>query len=76
MTLQKFVNRELRKINKWPDDNRLSSYVSKANYAIFLFPSNEFNDFIKFTLDYKPLNCVNNVKYLGVLVDSTLRNHM
>ena len=35
ITLQKTVNKELRKIKKWLDANRLAMNISKTNYVIF-----------------------------------------
>ena len=35
ITLQKVVNRELKKVKKWLDANRLSLNISKTNYVIF-----------------------------------------
>ena len=35
ITLQKTVNRELRKVRKWLEANRLSSNIAKTNHVIF-----------------------------------------
>ena len=39
--LQKIVNRELKKIKKWLEANRLALNVDKTNYVIFHFSSKE-----------------------------------
>ena len=36
-TLQKVMNRELRKIKKWLDANKLALNIDKTNYVIFSF---------------------------------------
>ena len=46
ITLQKVINRELRKVKKWLEANRLALKISKTNYAIFHSPSKEINEFI------------------------------
>ena len=45
--LQKVINRELRKVKKWLEANRLALNVSKTNYVTFHSPSKEINEFIK-----------------------------
>ena len=70
--LQKVVNRELRKVRKWLEATRLALNVSKTKYVIFHSPANKINEFIKIKLGSKPISPVEQVKYLGILVDSTL----
>ena len=72
ITLQKVVNRELKKVKKWLDANRLSLNISKTNYVIFHSQSKRINKFIRIKLGSKPLNRAEYIKYLGILVDSTL----
>ena len=71
--LQKVVNRELRKVRKWLEANRLALNVSKTNFVIFHSPANKINEFIKIKVGTKPISQVEQVKYLGILVDCTLR---
>ena len=71
--LQKVINRELRKVKKWLEANRLALNVSKTNYVTFHSPSKEINEFIKIKLGQKAINQVNCIKYLGIFIDSTLR---
>ena len=54
------------------DANRLSLNVSKTNYVIFHSPSRRIDEFIRIKLGSKTLTRVDYIKYLGVLVDSTL----
>ena len=72
ITLQKVINRELRKVRKWLEANKLASNISKTNYVIFHSPSKKINEFIKIKLGWKAINQVNCVKYLGIFIDSTL----
>ena len=39
ITLQKIKNRELRKVRKWLEADRLALNISKTNYVIFDSPS-------------------------------------
>ena len=72
ITLQKGVNKELRKVKKWLDANRLALNITKTNYVILHSPSKVINQFIRIKLGSKQLNCVEYIKYPGILVDSTL----
>ena len=72
ITLQKVVNRELRGVRKWLEANRLALNISKTNYVIFHSHSKKVSEFIRIKLGRKTINRVNYIKYLGVLVDSTL----
>ena len=66
--LQKIVNRELKKVRKWLEANRLALNIDKTNYVIFHSPTNN----VRIKLGSKPISRVNSIKYLGVLIDSTL----
>ena len=70
--LQKIVNRELKKIKKWLEANRLALNIDKTNYVIFHSPTRKIEEFVKIKLGSKPITRVNYIKYLGVLVDATL----
>ena len=72
ITFQKTVSKELRKVKKWLDVNRLALNISKTNYAIFQSPSKVIDQFIGMKLGLKPLNRVDYIEYLDLLVDSTL----
>ena len=43
-----------------------------CNYITFNSPANKINKFIKIKLGSKPISQVEQIKYLGILVDSTL----
>ena len=53
ITLQKTVNKELRKVNEWLDANRLVLNITKTNYVNFHSPSKVINQFIKIKLGSK-----------------------
>ena len=72
ISLQKVVSRELKKVKKWLVANRLSLNISKTNYVIFHSQSKRINEFIRIKLGSKPLNRAEHIKYLGILVDSSL----
>ena len=66
------MNKELKKINTWLIVNRLSLNVKKTNFVVF----HPFNKPIKkrITLKFhrKAIKEVQHIKYLGVILDSTL----
>ena len=70
--VQKVINRELRKVRKWLEANRLALNISKTNYVIFHSPSKKINEFIKIKLGWKAINQVNCIKNLGIFIYSTL----
>ena len=72
LTLQKVVNRELRKVRKWLEANRLSLNISKTNYVIFHSKVRKIDEFIRIKIGSKTIKHENYVKYLGILVDSAL----
>ena len=67
--LQKIINRGLKKVRKWLEANRLALNIDKTNYVIFHSPTNKV---VKIKLGSKPISRVNCIKYLGVLIDSSL----
>ena len=58
ITLQETVNRELREV--------------RTNYVIFHSPAKKVDGFIQIKLGRNPIERIHHIKYLGVLVDSTL----
>ena len=72
LTLQKVVDRELRKVKKWFEANRLALNISKTSYVIFHSSTTVINKFVRIKLGSRTINQVTYVKYLGVLVDSSL----
>ena len=70
--LQKIINRELKKVRKWLEANRLALNIDKTNFVIFHSPTNKVDSFARIKLDSNPISRVNCIKYLGVLIDPTL----
>ena len=66
------MNRELKKVKKWLDANKLSLNIAKANFVIFHSKHKNLNELIRVKFGSKLLTCVESIKYLGILVDSTL----
>ena len=50
LTLQKIVNRELRKVRKWLEANRLALNIGKTNYVIFHSHAKKCDEFIRIKL--------------------------
>ena len=71
--LEKRVNNELNKINVWLRNNKISLNISKTNYVLI---DNCINALTKkhfeIKLQQNVLNRVENVKYLGMLIDDGL----
>ena len=70
--LEKKVNSELRNLYLWLSVNRLSLNIDKTNFVIF----HPFNKPLKYNVTIKIHNKAicekKSIKYLGVLIDSTL----
>ena len=71
-TLQKVMNRELRKIKKWLDANKLSLNIDKTNYVIFHSPARKLTERFVLKFGRKEIFWTDHVKFLGVLLDETL----
>ena len=70
-TLEKEMNRELRKLYDWLGINRLSLNVTKTNFVLF-HSINKPKSSITIKINKKSIEEVKYVKYLGVLIDSHL----
>ena len=66
--LEKTMNKELRKVDKWLTTNRLALNVDKSHFVLFHSSSNIPRRKIR----NKRITEENDVKFLGVLLDSTL----
>ena len=66
------MNRELKKLKKWLDANRLSLNIPKLIFVIFHSKPKNLNELIRIKFDSKLLTRVESIKYLGILVDFTL----
>ena len=72
--LEKTMNKEMRKVDKWLTENRLAPNVNKYNFVLFQSSSNTPHRKIRIKIRNKRITEENVVKFLGVLLDSTLSN--
>ena len=70
--LQKTVNKELCKIKRWLQSNRLALNIDKTNFVLFHSSSKKITEFITIKIGRKKIKQENHVCFLGVLLDSTL----
>ena len=73
ITLQKVMNRELKKVKKWLDANQLALNIDKTNFVIFHSPQKKIAEQIIIKFTKKKIQRKISVKFLGVLLDSNLR---
>ena len=78
MNIQKIVNRELRKVRKWLEANRLALNIEKTNFVIFRSQQRIITDRIILKIGKRKIKQESCVRFLGVLLDSTLswKNHL
>ena len=70
--LEKSINNELGKLSLWLNLNRLSLNIDKTNYIIFHPYNKPLKQHITIKINKKALAEKEYIKYLGVLIDSTL----
>ena len=70
--LEKTVNQELRKLYLWLSVNRLSLNLSKTNFVIFHPFNKPLKENVTIKFNKKAISEKKSIKYLGVLIDSTL----
>ena len=66
------MNRELKKISTWLIVNRLSLNIKKTNFVLFHPFNKPIRKSITLKFHRKTIKEVKHIKYLGVIVDSTL----
>ena len=66
------LNKELRKIKRWLESNRLALNIDKTNFVLFHSSSKKITEFITIKIGRKKIKHENHVCFLGVLLDSTL----
>ena len=72
LKLEKNVNKELKKLYTWLIVNRLGLNLDKTKFVIF-HPYNKPNNLkINLRINKKPIKETQNIKYLGIILDSTL----
>ena len=70
--LETVINKELRKLGTWLIVNRLSLNIDKTNFLIFHPYNNPLKQRITFKIHKKAISESDYIKYLGIMVDSTL----
>ena len=70
--LERIVNKELKWLNQWLSVNRLALNISKTNFVIFHPYNKPTKELITIKINKKAIAEEKYVKYLGVLIDSTL----
>ena len=76
--LENVINMELKHLSLWLKINRLALNISKTNFLIFHTTQRKIDFNVTLKLDKKALNQEDQIKYLGVFVDSHLnwRHHI
>ena len=72
-TLESVLNIELTHIQTWLCANKLSINIDKSNFVMFHPPQKRMPFTMKFLIHDRPLNEKECIKYLGVMIDHTLR---
>ena len=70
--LEKTVNKELQKLYLCLNVNRLSLNVTKTNFIIFHPYNKPLKKYITLKINNKAIMEKDNIKYLGVIIDSQL----
>ena len=70
--LEFIVNKELKGLHQWLSVNRLVLNISKTNFVIFHPYNQPLSESITLKINKKAITEKTHIKYLGVLIDSTL----
>ena len=70
--LETVINKELRKLGTWLIVNRLSLNIDKTNFLIFHPYNKPLKQRITLKIHKKAISESDYIKYLGIMVDSTL----
>ena len=70
--LEKSINKELHQLCLWLNVNRLSLNIDKTNYILFHPYNKPMKEHITIQINKKAIKETEFIKYLGVLIDSTL----
>jgi len=76
--LELIINRELKKLHTWLIVNRLSLNIDKTNFVVFHPYNKPLTQKITLKIQKNAISEKDHVKYLGILIDSTLSwiNHI
>ena len=70
--LDTVINRELRKLDTWLIVNRLSLNIAKTKFLVFHPYNKSMKQMITLKIHKKAISESEYIKYLGIMVDSTL----
>ena len=68
----KLPNKELKGLHQWLSVNRLALNITKTNFVIFHPYNRPLSESITLKINKKAISEKTHIKYLGVLIDSTL----
>ena len=72
LKLETVINRELRKLDTWLIINRLSLNIAKTKFLVFHPYNKPMKQKITLKIHKKAISETEYIKYLGIMVDSTL----
>ena len=70
--MEKVINAELKKPSLWLRINRLSLNIGKTNFVIFCPYNKKLKCIITLKIDKKAIAEKSHIKYLGIIIDSSL----
>lgn len=70
--LELIINTELKHVHNWLCANKLSLNIDKSNFVIFRPPQKKIASNFDVSINQTPLKLKENVKYLGLILDSHL----
>ena len=70
--MEAVINRELRKLDTWLIVNRLSVNIAKTKFLVFHPYNKRMKQMITLKIHKKAISESEYIKYLGIMVDSTL----
>ena len=70
--LMEIVNNELKKLSSWFQANKLSINIKKSNFILFKTKQNKQKLDLHFSIHGIEIDCVNEVLFLGVILDEHL----
>ncbi len=70
--LEQVVNKELKKVKKWLDSNKLALNIDKTHFVIFHSPQNSLNKTVNIKIGKQHVKQAKYVKFLGLLLDENL----
>ena len=70
--LMEIVNNELKKLSSWFQANKLSINIKKSNFILFKTKQNRQELDLHFSINDIEIDCVNEVLFLGVILDEHL----